>query len=89
MKLFYCIVLLSLQISVVLAQNPYHNFDYLDPLPGSKYINEEATIIIRPKPDINISTLSQTGAIKILTNNIIENSFSYKIKCLRKRIFIS
>ena len=79
MKLFYCIILLSLQFSAVFAQDPYRNFDYLDPLPGSKYINEETTIIIRPKPDINISSLSQTGAIKILTNNIIENSFSYKI----------
>jgi len=78
MKIF-CIILISINISIAFCQNPYKNFDYVDPIPESKYINSAATIILRPKPDININSINNSGAVKIYSNNTTENSFSYKI----------
>ncbi|MCC6864592.1 MAG: aryl-sulfate sulfotransferase [Ignavibacteria bacterium] len=79
MKYFCSALIFLLFVSALKSQVYNQNFDYLDPLPNSKYINEEASIIIRPKTNININTIIQSGAIRLLANNVSELPFNYKI----------
>lgn len=79
MKFYLSAFSLLFIISASLSQVYYQDFDYLSPVPGSKYINGQTTIIIRPKANININTLSIPGAVKLLANNITEKSFTYKV----------
>lgn len=57
-----CIFLL---FNKLYPQVPQGYFKYLEPLPNAKYVNKEATIIIKPYETINKESLNRNGAITL------------------------
>jgi hypothetical protein len=57
-----CFLLLS---NNIYSQAPQGYFKYLDPLPNARYVNKQATIIIKPKETINKESLYYKSAISL------------------------
>lgn len=51
--------------STAYSQGIFEYADYVDPLPNAKYINYVSKLIIRPKDDISINSIMESGAIII------------------------
>src|SRR5690348_3656036 len=53
-------------------------FSYVDPLPGSNYINKQTCITFRPAEALDDASLFRKNSIKISGNN--NTNYSYTIK---------
>lgn len=66
-KLF--VLFLLLIPGLLLSQDPFAYAYYLDPLPNAKHINKTSAFIIRPKENISINTIQDSGAV-IITGSL-------------------
>jgi hypothetical protein len=79
MKHFVVLFSSFLLLTHCFSQQPFADFDYLDPLPNARFVSTSSTIIIRPKNNIDINTLLNNGSV-------IVQSFSSGIKTFTGRI---